>query len=405
MAVILESNTQTEEELVQALEANGYERAKEEPKADESKPAVEEKKSELPEKPKEEKPAAEGDKIADDQESPDKDKSQEKPQEDKDKDQEDKEDKEVKGESDKPKSRGGWQKRLADLTRQRETLEDQVELERGSKASLQRQLDEVNSKLAELQPKDADKPAELARPKKPRLKDFDFDETKLEAAEEKYDADLDAYYKAVRDKELKDALTVERETQQKNDRERQVAQAQRAFEERRDKGKSDLPDYDELMAELPEDAVNLTGVVGTYIENEAENPAILIHFLMKDYLENDGAELGRIMKLNDFQKIKAIVKIEDRLLSERSKGTKEAPKADKEPEPKKEATEEKKPPAKETPKRETPEAPIIPVSGGSRATKGKDYHAQLQAAADAGDGKEYQRIRALMKQESQPAKV
>lgn len=389
MAAVLESNTQSEEELVEALRVNGYERVTEKGDAEEAKPVVEEEKpSEEPGEPGEKIPAETDTEVPSDTETDDS--SQEKPQE-------------PKSGEEKKKSKGGYQSKVEKQTKVIEQLEVQLEAKSGNEARLLRELEEARTKLSELQPAEPEKPAELVRPKRPQtLKELDFDEEKHEAAQIEYEKQLDAYNEAVAEKKATEKIEAFKEEQRKQARDNQVAQAEKAFEDRRDKGKADLPDYDDLMAELPDDAINLTGVVGDYIANEAENPAILIHFLMKDVLENDGKEAERIMKLNDLQKLKAIVKIEERLLSE-SKGTKEPAKAAAETEPKKPA--ETKPPATEKPKRETPEAPITPVSGGSRTAKSKDWNAQLQAASDAGDSKEYQKIRALMAQEKQPAKV
>lgn len=399
MAVILESKTQSEKELTEALEANGLKVEPKEAKADETKPVVEEKKTSEPTETKVEKTEVEGSESESDKESDEKDTSQEKPQGE--------EKKESKGEGDKPKSRGGFQKRVDDLTRQKAMVEDLLEVERGSKVALQKQLDELNGKLAVMQPKEPEKPAELARPKRPLLKDFDFDQDKLDAALDQYDAKLDEYHTAVADKKTK-AEVAAFEERIKTEREQETVRAQeQAYVDRLNKGKAVYEDFDELATALPGDAktlVDKSKVVANYITFKSKDPVHLVRFLIDDFLNNGEAEANRFMQMDDYDQAYAIKELESRLIREHAKESKsgkadEETKAEEKPVPEVKAT-----PAKEKPRVEAPDAPIKPV-GSTAHAKGKSLDEQMREAADAGDPKTFNKLFAQQQQEKQAARA
>lgn len=397
VAVILSSKTQTEAELVGALEANGLKPEVEGAETVEAeKPAEGEKKpSELPD-PKVEKTEEEGDKIAADQESDEEDKSQEKPQG------------ETKGDGDKPKSKGGFQKRLGALTRQKALVEDQLELERGSKVALQKQLDEVNEKLAALQPKEPEKTSEPVRPKRPTLKDADFDQDKLDGMLDEYETKLDEYHATIADKKAEARVAAAEEKRTQEAREATVKAQETAFYERRDKSMKVYEDFDEL-AEALGDSQTITdrsNIVSDYISLKSKDPAHLIHFFMDDFVNNGGAEAAKIEKMDGYDQAYAIKEIEDRLIKEHKDKSKTAPKAAKDPDEAEEPkTPEVKPPAKREARTETPDDPIKPLGGGGTRTKGKSLDEQMQEAADNHDPKTFNKLFNQQKAEKDAARV
>lgn len=412
MAVTLSSKTQSEAELTEAIVAAG-DKPEVQGKEKEAKAVVEEKKpSEAPEKPKVEKPEGEGTKSASEEESDKQDKSQEKPQAD---DEGDETPVETKAEGDKPKSRGGWQRRLAEMTRQRETLEERYQDERGNRVAIQKELDELKAKMADVQPKDEkepEKPAELTRPKRPLLKEHDYDQDKLDVALDEYDRKLDEYTNAVADKKANERVAASEESRTKAEQDRKRVEAETAFHQRREKGKAAYEDFDDLAAALPDNSQTLidrSAVVRNYVANKSKEPAHLIHFLMKDFLEGDEAESNRIMQLDDYDQLLAIRDLEAKLIQEHGKkGTKAAPKvADKEPEDvvvEDEPVEVKAPAKVAKPRVEAPEPPIKPV-GSSATAKGKSLDEQMQIAADAGDSKEFRRLLLQQQEEKRAARA
>lgn len=288
---------------------------------------------------------------------------------------------------DKPKSRGGFQAKVDKLTAQADRLRDDLEAERGSKARLQAQLDEVNAKLAELNPvKTEEKKDDLVRPQEPTLEEFEFDDAKYKAARAEYNGKLDAYYEAVADRKAEARVAaLKAETEKAEAAKTEKARAD-AFAGRVKEGASKIPNYQEVLEEMPDGYEGLIGkssAASAYVLTESENPAVLLHFLMEDYLNNDEAETTRLLALSPIRQVIELRAIEERLTKAHS-----APEVE-QPKPKAAA-----PPVKEEPKpkKANPEAPIETV-GGRVLQNTIDFTKELEAAAVAGDVKLYREIR------------
>lgn len=411
--ITLSTNTGTEQDIKDAMVANGIKPEETAaPEVKDDKPVEDKSKSAASEAPGEKVPAEPG-KESEAATDAAKDKSQEKPPE-----QQAAETTKTPDTPDeaagKEKAKGGFQKKIDKLTKTVDLLQSQIEAKEGNETRLRRELEEAQAELAKLKPAEPETPKELVRPKRPTLKEFDFDQEKYDAAAEKYDADLDAYHAAVTQKTVADTLKAENEARAKQEREAQTAKAIKEFEDRRNKGKDVYDDYDELMAALPEKAetlVDKSRVVADYIQFKSKDPAHLIHFLMKDFLEGDEAEANRFMQMDDYDQLIAIKELEDRLIKEHKRDAKA--KADEPAEaaataaaagpPKKAA--EAAPPAKEKqPRAQVPDEPIAPV-GNSAPAKGKDLQAQMEEAAAQGNGKEFRRLLALQQQEKYAART
>lgn len=293
----------------------------------------------------------------------------------------------------KEKAKGGFQAKIDKLTAKAEALVEQLEEERGSKTVLQKQLDAVQAELAALKPAEVKADEGPVRPKRPKLSDVDFDQDKYDTLVDKYEGELDAYYAAVADNKAKEAVSGYEQT---------AAQARHQAEwlGRINEDKKDIPGYDDLIAALPDESVNpikIPQVIAAYSEHKSKHPGHISAFLAKDYLENDGAELARLSKLDEFDQLIEIKAIEDRLVSEakaaKKSATKEAePKAAKvetkpvEPAPAAEKKPEVVPPVKEQPKAKALDEDDAPITAvGTRATGRPETMAELAERAASGD--------------------
>lgn len=382
--VTLATNTQPESEVQEALEANGVViEGKENPT--ETEKVVE---SESTGAPGEKIPAETDGKTAAETE-PVKDKTQG-TQEPKD------------TPAEKPKSKGGFQAKNEKLTRQLEETREALELERGDKSKLRQKVEELEAQITGTKPPIEEKKSdELVRPKRPTMKDVDFDQDQYESAMDKYDADLDVYHAAVSQKKAKDELTTYQQTQERKAAEAVAQKEYDSFVDRRDKSASAYDDYQDTWEALPDDAQTVllsSDVVRGYVAGESPAPAHLIRFFAKDFLENDGAESERIAALNPIRQLLEIKKIEDRLIDEISgKGGTAAATTEK--------PESTKPPAKPEAKRvEPPESPITPVNGrGAPSGRARDFNAEMKAASDAGDSKAFRKILSELEQSKRKA--
>lgn len=383
MAVTLESNTQTEAELTDALVKNGLTPTSQETEEKTEEGKVEEKKPSESEQPGEKVPADVKDKTATETEAVET-KSQETTQEE--------------AEEVKKKSKGGFQVKIDKLTNRLETAKEELESERGDKTKLAQKVEELQAQLTQLQPKEADKPKELVRPKRPELPElaeFDFDQEKYSAAMKTYrkdmslyDDEMDAYHEAKAEKKVNAALEGEKEKTRAEKEQEAQQKAYNGFVSKKDAGRQNYDDWDDVIAEA-EDMAFPPAIQGAIFESE--NPADLLYHFAKN-----PKELERFESLNPLSQVREITRLEDRIVAARTTEPKEESKA---------APEKKDPPAKEQPKRvETPDAPITPV--GSRAqAKGKNFDEQLRAASESGDSKEFNRIRALQMKEQAAARV
>ena len=369
--VTLISDTEPKQEMRDALVANGLTVSDPVKPEETAKPVEDKTKSEPEGEPGEKIPAETEGKSAATTEVVE-DKSQETPQ----------------VEEGKPKPKGGFQAKVEKLTAKADRLMEELEEERGSKTALQRQLDAVNAELAALKPAEAKVDEGPVKPKRPKRSDVEFDEDRYEALMDKYEDEMNAYYVAVADKKAQEAVSGYEVNAQ-------AARAEAAYRERIRISAKDIPDYDEVIARLPTETdsskIELPAVVRGYIMSKTEHPAALMHFLAKDYLDNDGEELARLSKLDEYDQLIEIREIETRLVGEQ-KTAKKAPKeptAPKtEPEPVKTAPvavakPEVVPPVKEKPKAEALDEPISPV--GTRATGRQQTMAELAELAAGGD--------------------
>lgn len=283
------------------------------------------------------------------------------------------------------KPKGGFQAKVEKLTAKADRLMEELEAERGSKTALQRKLDEVNAQLAELKPAEVKTDEGPVRPKRPKLSDVDFDQDKHEENLEKYETELDAYYKQVADDTAKQAVA---------GYEQSAAQARHQSEwlGRINEDKKDIPGYDDLIAMLPDEKTNpipIPPVIAAYMEHKSKHPGHLSAYLAKDYLdeENPGVEMARLSKLDEYDQIIEIKEIEDRLVKEAKAAKKPAkdaeptaPKAEVKPVETKPVV---VPPVKEKPKAEALEEPISPL--GTRAVGRQQSMAELAELAAGGD--------------------
>ena len=398
--ITIASNSGTEQDIADAMAANGIKPEDVAAPEKEAKPA-EDKSAESGE-PGVKDPAETGKESAAVTE-PAKDKSQEKPPE---------EQAEGEPQTEPRKAKGGFQIKVEKLTKTVDLLQTQLEAKDGNEARLRRELEEAQAKLAELKPAEPETPKELIRPKRPKLSDFEFDQDKYDAALEAYETKLDEYHAAVTDKTVSDRLKAENETRAKQEREQQTAKAVKEFEDRRNKSKEAYEDFDELMQALPataETLVDRSRVVADYIQFKSKDPAHLIHYLMKDFLEGDEKEANRFMQMDDYDQLIAIRDLEAQLISEHKKEAKTEAEATATAAATGTVPEKKAPeaatPAKDKPARaRVPDEPITPV-GNSAAAKGKDLNEQMNAAAASGDGKEFRRLLALQQKEKQAARA
>lgn len=394
MAVILTSNTATPEELSQALAAKGYtpsEAPKTEEKAEASatgEAPVEGKEHSETDPPKADEKKPEGETKTESLESGKEDTNRESATD-------------GKPEDGGKKSKGGFQAKLEKQTKEIARLEEKLSEERGDRRRLEAQLEEARAKLAELQePKQEEKREEnkevdLVRPEMPVLSDpeFDFDQEKYDAAMKEYPAKLEAYFNQQNERRLRQEAKERNEAEQKKAKETAAEAAAREFHTRVQDGAKDIPDYEEVLASVPADAPSLldnSQAAETYIAQVSQNPAALLHYLMKDLADGDGAENQRIAKLAPMQQVIELSRIEERLAAAKGKSPAAAePPKKEEPKARTEAKEESKP-------KKAPEAPIDTV-GGRQHSAEIDFKTELQKAAEANDPKRYRELRAMQR--------
>ena len=272
----------------------------------------------------------------------------------------------------KPKAKGGWQAKLEKKTRELDSIREELEQERGDKTKLREQIAELESQIAELKPAEPAKPEQPVRPKRPSLAEFDFDQDKYEAAMAEYDTQVEAYLRKVTEANVAKALA-DADERRKQEAAVEATQAElRAFEQRRDESKAVYEDFDDVLAGIPKSAVTAldSDVVRGYVAGKSKQPALLMYFFAQDYLENGGAESERILALDPYDQIIEIKEIEKQIEAQLKAGKSEVkPEAKAEPE-------KKTPPARVTPPAKTPDSPITPVGGrvaGSN-TGATDFH-------------------------------
>lgn len=219
-----------------------------------------------------------------------------------------------------PKPEAKFEPRRKQLERQVARLHEDLELERGSKTTLQTKLAEAEAKLAELTPA-IPKDDTPVKPKRPTRAEHEFDDEKYEVAMDKHEQDMAAYHAAVTDKTVNDRLA-KRDQEDKDKAAKASADAYYAdYEKRRDEEAGEIPDYRERLEASPDfkvpDAVEMKIL-------QSEIPAHLIHFFLLDAQEGEGKELARISRLDPVFQGREVARIETRLAVERELAKKAA---------------------------------------------------------------------------------
>ena len=301
----------------------------------------------------------------------------------------------VKAAEEKPAT-SGFKKKMEKLQDRVDQLREELDLERGDKARAREELAAAQAKLAEFT-----KPTEAApkddspkRPVRPKLSDHDYDQEKFDAALAQYEDELlPKYYDEMATKRVQDTLKTERESQQKAQAEIAEAQAQAEYDARRDSGKKEVADWDEVFEALGDEKIVLGSgiaaeIIENYIKTGSDAPAhLLAHFARQIVETGESADVNRIAKLPPIRIPKELSKLEDRLVAEAKK-----PAAKQEATPVIESTSptpKERVPAKPKPAAKPPDEPLETV--GSR-TVGSPTDT-LEKAAARGDTKAYMRLR------------
>jgi hypothetical protein len=186
-------------------------------------------------------------------------------------------------EAEKPVKKGGFQRRIDKLTKDKRELEDR--------------LTRLESKLAD-KPADKapEKPKEDGKPKAPRSADFD-DWDKYEAARDKYQEDLTDWKLETRDK-----ARIESDKATKAEDERKAIQA--GWDSKVAKAKETFKDYDDVLEQAEESKVSVTPTMVAAMQ-DSDIGAHLGYHLMKN-----PDECARIAKLSAVSQVREIGKLE-----------------------------------------------------------------------------------------------
>lgn len=327
------------------------------------------------------------------------------------------------------KAKGGFQAKVGKLTSKIDHLQEELDTERGDRTRIAAKLAEAQEELTKLkggdtkvEPTKETGPVRPKRPEMPDLAEMEYDQDKFQAAMKvyrgdmtKYDEELDTYQTAIVAKAATDAVQNTRQKDEEARVERENIKKVNAFIALRDK------DAEEVGKEETLEEIRLAEEDGTFswpadlqvpiLESEIPGHLMIYLYEHPEELERVSGYTDHLGRPNPVRMVRELGKIEDKLLTEvtaRRNGGGEG----KQPEPKPVAAAaavaatETVPPAKPRQRAETPEAPIRPV--GARVGAGSataDINAQLDAAAKAGDSKEFRRLRALQHQEAQAKKT
>lgn len=280
-----------------------------------------------------------------------------------------------------PKPEAKFETRRKQLERKLERAYEDLDQERGSHKSLQTKVSELEAQIAALKPTPPKEPQLPAEPEMPTLSALEFDQEKYDAAMRQYHKGMKAYFSALQDKGIADALA-KRDRDDSEKRAKDEADAFYAdFLTRRDQqAEAELADFRELAEAAPE--LHIPSEIELKIF-QSDIPAHLLHFFMKDASEDNGKELSRLSRLTPLLQGREMSKLETRLAIERDNKLRPAaaaPVVAAPPEPKQPEPAPAKPPVKAT-----PEAPINPLGG---RTTGK-----TPSLSDAKDAKSYLALR------------
>ena len=321
------------------------------------------------------------------------------------------------------KAKGGFQAKLDKATAKIDYLQDELDNERGDKtriaeklATAQAELDRLKGGDAKPEPAKDAGPVRPKRPEMPDLAEFDYDQEKFQAAMKnyrglaaKYDEEMEEYIAASTAKQVADGIAADKEKDRKAREENAVIEASNAFVALKDKDAAEYGEeaWGELLADEPDWKAISPVLPDVILDSEIPGHLMMHLYQNPEELERISEMTDRLGRPNLIRQATALGKIEDKLAAEVK--AKRAAGGDKKPEPKPVAAAEvvvDTPPAKpKPPKAETPDAPIRPVGGRTAGSATPDYNALLDAAAKAGDSKEFRRLRALQAQDSKAKKA
>ena len=297
----------------------------------------------------------------------------------------------VQPEGEKEPSRGKFKAEKQKLRDRITQLEDERDSERALSARKTAELEESRAKLAELTkpavvPKADDTPVE---PKRPTRADAGFDDEKFDELLAKYDSDYKVYNRAVTEKTVRDALAA---AEAQRLEEKETAERQRefsAYEAKLDAESAKIADYHELWEAFPDAAHNdlVTYVEYTYLVG-SEHPGYLMREIMNDVVNNGSQELTRIRSLHPVLQVRELTNWERQAYAEATRPTEPVPAS------RVVATAPAKPPEVAVPARSKPAALQEPIETlGSRSVAGGKRTLQeiadLAAAGDASARREY----------------
>jgi hypothetical protein len=237
------------------------------------------------------------------------------------------------GEEPKEKPKGGWQRKVEKLTSQLSDKDDEIQRTRGDKAKLQAEADELRAKLAELTGAGApaaepDKKAEApVKPKRPTLAECDGDYDKYELAMEEYDGKLTEYHQKVAEHTVDQRLADQAKVAAEAEKQADYTKRMNAFAERKDKGKSEFDDWQEIVDAVEPieketgklSAMSRSQIAHDYILFKAKEPAALLYILGKDMVENDGELNDRLSEMDGFDITLELKAMEDAHAAKRGK--------------------------------------------------------------------------------------
>ncbi len=298
----------------------------------------------------------------------------------------------------KPTATHGFKSKAEKAQQLVDRLQQDLELEKGSKATLLAKLATAEAELAKLKPAVPAAAADTGpvKPKRPTRAECDYDDERYEAAMDTYDTSMDTYNQAMSQKAVSDALVADRAKQHKDQMEAQQNAAFNQWVERRDTGAQRYPDWQETFEALPEDADFPPDSAARAAVLESENTADLMYYFAKDVLENDGKELQRVSKLGPVAQVREITRLEQKLASQHENPVVEtAPAAAVAP-----VAEPAKPPEKVPAKPKQPAVIVEPIetvgshSVGTGGQRTLQKLAELAAEGDQEAKKEYWKRRA-----------
>lgn len=284
-------------------------------------------------------------------------------------------------------------KKIGKLTLQLESAREELDATRGDKTKLATRVEELEAQIAELKPKESEKPA-LVRPKRPEmpeLAEFEYDAVKFQAAMKQHRKDLEAYDEKLDDYNNQKTALAAQETvdayqkaREKAEQEAAGERAAKAFAEKYASQAAEIDGWSDFWEEQPDNNPEFDyGPAVDAAIKRSDHPASIIW-----HLAHNVSELKRINALEDpVSQIAAIGRL-DTKIEKQEKQTKadKEPQSEKQPEKKMNLQPEKKTPVQSQQRTRTPDAPITPV-GGSATTHPTNDNAAYETFVKNGDTK------------------